>query len=245
VTGRVSGTIVGIFTLLLVAIPARAVTVATVGDSLADAVYLGMKLKPDLLKKNGIHLVRWSRARIGLTRTDYFDYTEWLRASTDLGSVDYCVVQLGANDLQSISIGKNKWVFVGTQTWQRMYQERVKALVDTLKPQRCANVIWLLQPAYEKNKYLRQYHGMINAVQFAGSNSGVAAAFELATTENDYSQDGIHFNKTYCFALARAVIDLFAPTKPLASAGCASCHSTANFLFAGAPQSPPLVLRRE
>jgi lysophospholipase L1-like esterase len=243
VTGRFPGTIVGLF--ILFATPARAVTVATVGDSLADAVYLGMKLQPDLLKKNGIHLVRWSRARIGLTRTDYFDYTEWLRDSSDLGSADYCVVQLGANDLQSISIGRNKWVFVGTQTWQRMYQERVKVLVDTLKLQRCASVIWLLQPGYEKNKYLRQYHGMINAVQFAGSNSGVAAAFELATTENDYSKDGIHFNKPYCFALARAVIDLFAPTKPLAAAGCASCHSTANFLFAGAPQSPPLLLRRE
>jgi lysophospholipase L1-like esterase len=241
VTARFSGLIVSLF--ILFATSARAVTIATVGDSLADAVYLGMKLQPDLLKKNGIHLVRWSRAKIGLTRTDYFDYTEWLRASGDLGSADYCVVQLGANDLQSISVGKNKWVFVGSQTWQRMYQERVKALVETLKVQRCGSVIWLLQPAYEKNKFLRQYHGMINAVQFAGSNSGVAAAFELATTENDYGEDGIHFNKPYCFALARAVIDLFAPTKPLT--GCASCHSTANFLFAGAPQSPPLVLRRE
>jgi hypothetical protein len=126
-----------------------------------------------------------------------------------------------------------------------MYRERVATLVDTLRLQRCKTVIWLLQPAYEKNKFLRQYHEMINAAQFAGSNSGVAAAFELATSENDYSADGVHFNKPYCFALARAVIDLFAPTKPLAAAGCASCHSTANFLFAATPQSPPLVLRRE
>jgi hypothetical protein len=230
--------------------PARAaVTVATVGDSLADAVYLGMKLQPDLLKKNQIHLVRWSRAKIGLTRTDYFDYTEWLRVNNDLGSADFCVVQLGANDLQSINIGKNKWVFVGTQTWQRMYQGRVKALVDTLKVQRCKNVIWLLQPAYQNNKFLRQYHGMINAVQFAGSNSGVAAAFELATTENDYSADGVHFNKPFCFALAKAVIDLFAPGsdwgRAVQSSECATCHSGAKFSFRGAPQSGPLVLRRE
>jgi hypothetical protein len=221
-----------------------AVTVATVGDSLADAVYLGMKLQPDLLKKNDIHLIRWSRAKIGLTRTDYFDYTEWLRANDDLGSADFCVVQLGANDLQSISIGKNKWVFVGTQTWQRMYQERVKSLVDTLKVQRCKSVIWLLQPAYEKNRFLRQYHGMINAVQFAGSNSGVAAAFELATTENDYSADGVHFNKAFCFSLSRAVINLFATWRPLPGE-CASCHSGATSSFTGVPQSGPLMLRRE
>jgi hypothetical protein len=238
------------FLVIMAATPARAaVTVATVGDSLADAVYLGMKLQPDLLKKSQIHLVRWSRAKIGLTRTDYFDYTEWLRVSNDLGSADFCVVQLGANDLQSINIGKNKWVFVGTQTWQRMYQERVKALVDTLRVERCKSVIWLLQPAYEKNKFLRQYHGMINAVQFAGSNSGVAAAFELATTENDYGPDGIHFNKQFCFALAKAVINLFAQGADWGQASksgeCATCHSGGKFSFSGAPQSGPLVLRRE
>jgi hypothetical protein len=222
-----------------------AVTVATVGDSLADAVYLGMKLQPDLLKKNQIHLVRWSRAKIGLTRTDYFDYTEWLREANDLGSADFCVVQMGANDLQSINIGKNKWVMVGSDRWQQMYQARVKVLVDTLKVQRCKSVIWLLQPAYEKNKFLRQYHGMINAVQFKGSNGGVAAAFELATSENDYSADGVHFNKPFCFAVAKAVIELFAPGKPFASGGCTSCHSASSLSLGGSTQSAPLLLRRE
>ena len=90
---------------------------------------------------------------------------------------------------------------------------------------------------------------MINAVQFAGSNSGVAAAFELATTENDYSPDGIHFNKPFCFALAKAVINLFAQGSDLGRASqsgeCATCHSGAKFSFGGAPQSGPLVLRRE
>jgi hypothetical protein len=247
---RLFGAISSVCLLILSAGLARgAVTVATVGDSLADAVYLGMKLQPDLLKKNQIHLVRWSRAKIGLTRTDYFDYTEWLRVSNDLGSADFCVVQLGANDLQSINIGKNKWVSVGSQTWQRMYQARVKALVDTLKVQRCKSVVWLLQPAFEKNKFLRQYHGMINAVQFAGSNSGVAAAFELATKENDYGVDGIHFNKPFCFALAKAVIDLFGQGSDWGRASqsgeCATCHSGAKFSFGAAPQSGPLVLRRE
>src|ERR1700691_4520887 len=94
--------------LILIALQARAeVTVATVGDSLADAVYLGLKLQPDLLRKSGIRLVRWSRPKIGLTRPDYFDYTAWLRDTADLGRVDFCVVQLGANDLQSIATGDN------------------------------------------------------------------------------------------------------------------------------------------
>jgi lysophospholipase L1-like esterase len=227
------------------AITARAgVTVATVGDSLADAVYLGMKLQPDLLKKNEIHLVRWSRAKIGLTRTDLFDYTSWLRDNHELGSADFCVVQMGANDLQSIPIGKDKWVAAGSETWQRLYQERVKTFVEMLRVERCKNVIWLLQPAYENNKYLRRYHGMMNTVQFAGSNSGVTAAFELATTEDDYVPDGVHFNKPYCFALSKAVINLFAPWKTSATGGCLACHSDAAASILGTQQSAPLVLRR-
>jgi lysophospholipase L1-like esterase len=239
----------GCFCLLLFATtPARAVTVATVGDSLADAVYLGMKLQPDLLKKNDIRLERWSRGKIGLTRTDYFDYTSWLRDNHDLGSADFCVVQLGANDLQSIAIGKNKWVMVGSQTWQRLYQERVKTLVATLRDSysgaaRCKSVIWLLQPAYEKNKFLSQYHGMINAIQFAGSTPGVAGAFELATTADDYGADGIHFNKPFCFAVSRGVINLIVQRRAFAANGCVACHSAANFSFKGAVPSAPLTLK--
>jgi hypothetical protein len=77
-------------------------TVATVGDSFADTVYLGISLQPNLLKENDIRLVRWNCANIGLTRTHYFDYTEWLRINGNLGSADICVVQLGANDPQSM-----------------------------------------------------------------------------------------------------------------------------------------------
>ncbi|HLW76640.1 MAG TPA: hypothetical protein VKS01_06630 [Bryobacteraceae bacterium] len=237
-----------IFSFIAIIFTARgAITVATVGDSLADAVYLGMKLQPDLLKKSDIKLMRWSRAKIGLTRTDYFDYTAWIRDAEDLGSADFCVVEMGANDLQSINIGKNKWVMVGSERWQQMYRERVKAFVNTLRdPQkgmaRCKSVIWLLQPAYEKNKFLSQYHGMINAMQFAGSNAGVAAAFELMTTANDYQADGVHFNKPFCFALSKAVIHLFAPMKGAASNGCTTCHTQGAFPLTA--QSAPLALRR-
>jgi lysophospholipase L1-like esterase len=227
----------------LAAIEARAeVTVATVGDSLADAVYLGLKLQPDLLRKSGIRLVRWSRPKIGLTRTDYFDYTAWLRDNADLGRVDFCVVQLGANDLQSIATADNKWIRVGTEAWQRAYTDRVQALVQTLKPQRCAKVVWLLQPAYQNNKYLSQYHEMINAVQFAGSSGG-AAAFEIDAGAGDYSADGVHFNKDFCFKMARAVANLFAAwPHPFAGSNCASCHAAPG-LPDRLPDLAPLIPR--
>jgi lysophospholipase L1-like esterase len=212
----------------MAALQARAITVATVGDSMADALYLGLKGQPELLRKSGIKLVRWSRPVIGLTRVDYFDYTSWLRDTTDLGSVDFCVVELGANDLQSIAAGDEKqnakkWIAVGTDAWQQVYTSRVQALIRTLKPQRCASVIWLLQPPYQKNKYLGQYHVMINAAQFAGAGSSGVTAFEIDAGPDDYGPDGIHPNTDFCLKLARAVAALLAAGH---GANCASCHSS-------------------
>jgi len=231
--------------LILIALQARAATIATVGDSLADAIYLGLKLQPALLTKNDIKLVRWSRAKIGLTRLDYFDYTAWLRDTADLGRADFCVVQLGANDLQSIATGDTspnapKWLRVGTEAWQRAYTDRVQALVQTLKPLRCANVVWLLQPPYQQNKFLNQYHAMINAVQAAGASSA-EAVFEIDAGADDYS-DGIHPNKDFCFKLARAVVTLFAAwPQSLAGANCASCHTSPIALQVPLPDLAPLI----
>lgn len=157
------------------------------------------------------------------------------------------MTELGANDLQSIDLGQNKWVRVGSQDWQRAYTERVRAFVDTLKS-RCGKLVWLLQPPYQKNKYLAQYHEMMNAVQLAGAAPGVAA-FEIEADENDYSTDGVHPNKDFCFKLARAVANLLASWRqPFAGSACASCHA------ATGPQGPlipsllrgvePLVLKR-
>jgi hypothetical protein len=231
--------------VILAALQLRATSVATVGDSFADAIYLGLKLQPDLLRKNGIELTRWSRPSIGLTRVDYFDYTSWLRDTAGLGSVDFCVVEMGANDLQSIAIAEKsqetknpeikKWIRVGTDDWQRAYTDRVQAFVRTLKPLRCSNIVWLLQPPYQKNKFLSQYHGMINSVQFAGSSPG-AAVYEIDAGTDDYGPDGIHFNKDFCFKLARAVVNLFAPSRsPSAGTNCGSCHAS--------PGLPPVSLR--
>jgi hypothetical protein len=235
--------------LILAALQAGAASVATVGDSLADAIYLGLKLQPGLLRKSDIKLVRWSRPSIGLTRLDYFDYTTWLRDTPDLGNVDFCVVQMGANDLQSIatrdqnakSPNAKRWIAVGTDAWQRAYTDRVQALVETLKPQRCASVIWLLQPPNQRNTYLSRYHVMMNSVQLAGAESQ-AAMFEIDAAADDYGPDGVHFNKDFCFKLARAVVNLLGSWRPpSAGSNCASCHASPGLPPSPLPDLAPLI----
>jgi hypothetical protein len=216
-------------------------TIATVGDSLADAVYLGIKSQPQLVKDNQIHLIRWSRPSIGLTRLDFFDYPGWLR-SKDLGRVDFCVVELGANDLQSISVGRLKWIAVGTERWQQIYQQRQEQMMETLKTDRCAEVVWLLQPGYEQNKYLRQYHHMINTVQLTGLQSSKTAAFEITAEPGDYTPDGIHFNGPFALKLGQAVVKVFTAWKQYVQS-CSGCHATTNYSELAPRQFAPLLPR--
>jgi hypothetical protein len=144
--------------------------------------------------------------------------------------------------MQVIASGDSKhpqtkqWLRVGTDAWQRAYTDRVQMLVRTLKPQRCASVIWLLQPHYT-NKFLSQYHVMINAAQFAGAGSSVTA-FEIDANPEDYGPDGIHPNKDFCFKLGRAVATLLAAGH---GANCASCHTSPSLDAERMPAVAPLV----
>jgi hypothetical protein len=212
----------------------RIFTIATVGDSMADGVWYGMRAQPRLLKDHDLRLVRWSKANTGLTRTDQFDYLDWLRANGDLGTADFCVVQLGANDLQSISVGRNAYLSVGTENWQRAYQDRVEALLATLKTMRCDETIWLLQPSYENNRYLNRYNNMINALQRAALKSASIAAFEIDAAKDDYVQDGVHFNGPFVMKLGQAVVQVFESWK--------TWQSCARYLF---PTSSPQVDARD
>ena len=212
-----------------------AMTIATIGDSLADAIYLGLKLQPQLLKDNDIRLVRWSRARVGLTRTDYFDYSGWLSGKDRAESADFCVVEMGANDLQSIPVGKYKWAAVGSAEWRRIYTARVEAMLATLAP-RCRQVMWLLQPGYERNAFLNRHNAMINRAQFDGVKSA-AMAFEVVTSGADYQADGIHFNGPFSLKLAQSIVREFDSWRGFAQS-CSGCHGAGNQAAWGVGHAP-------
>src|SRR5215472_6484061 len=140
--------------LLLLALSCSAATsVATVGDSFADALYCGMRARPDLLRPNNVQLVHWSRPAIGLTRIGQFDYPVWLQQSADLGTADFCVVQIGADDRQSFPTGPGMWVLFPMETWQVPYRDRVQTILPTLHTSLCSRVIRMLQPGFENGKF--------------------------------------------------------------------------------------------
>jgi len=200
-----------------------ATSVATVGDSFADAFYMGMWSQPNLLKKHDIQLVRWSRPIIGLTRVDFFDYPAWLR-NKDLGSVDVCVVQIGTNDMQSIQ-ADGKWVKFATDRWNSVYTGRVRAVQETLLAQRCKQTIWVLQPGYEMNRFLREHRETINRVQSAALNPSRTLVLETSAKAQDYGKDKIHYNGKFDLKLGQAMFRLIMAWRQAAPPACFSCHS--------------------
>jgi hypothetical protein len=202
-----------------------ATTLATVGDSFADTFYFGLRSRPDLLKKNGIELIRWSRPAIGLVRSDQFDYAAWLRDADDLGTADYCVVQVGTNDMQSIPDGTGKWILFPGDAWKSAYTGRVQAMVEMLRGRRCHRVIWALQPAFEKSKFLSKNRGLINQLQAAAVGSG-AVLLDLAAETSDYGRDGIHFSGPFALRLADATLRIVTAWRDRVPESCFACHGS-------------------
>jgi hypothetical protein len=201
-----------------------ATTVATVGDSFADAIYLGMKARPDLLKKHGVSLVRWSRPKVGLARPDYFDYANWLEETADLGVVDLCVIQIGSNDMQGILVSAGHWLTFGTEQWKSVYSSRVLGLFGILRKGRCKQLVWILQPGFEKRDFMARNHTLINQLQSDVLKTAGAPVFDVITTEDAYGSDDTHFNRIFTLKMGQAVFQLTDVSRNLLRMRCLSCH---------------------
>jgi len=214
------------YSLLLfwIARPCQAISVATVGDSFADSLYNAMRARPDLVQRYGVQLKRWSRPIIGLTRTDYFDYTSWLRDSIELGSADVCFVQIGSNDMQSIPVSEKGWIAYGSPRWRDAYAGRTREMALTLIEHRCGLLIWVLQPGFEKQDAMACHRELINEVQRETLRLDRTRVLEISTSEAAYGPDKTHFNRAYLLQLGPALFHLVDTSGQIIHTGCLACH---------------------
>jgi lysophospholipase L1-like esterase len=206
--------------------PCQAISVATVGDSFADSLYNAMRARPDLVQRYGIQLTRWSRPIIGLTRTDYFDYIGWLRDSAGLGSVDVCFVLIGSNDMQSIPLSKKQWIAYGSPQWRDTYATRTREMASILTGRRCGQLLWVLQPGFEKRDAMACHRELINEVQREALRPGRTQVLAIATSEAAYGPDKTHFSRAYLLQLGPALFHLVDTSRQMTHMGCLSCHRT-------------------
>lgn len=231
--------------LFWIAGPCHAISVATVGDSFADSLYMAMRARPDLLRRYDVQLLRWSRPIIGLTRTDYFDYTSWLRDSNELGSADVCFVQIGSNDMQSIPVSQKQWIAYGSPQWRAAYSGRTREMAQILTERRCRLLIWVLQPGFEKQDAMACHRELINEVQREAVRLERTRVLELATSETAYGADKTHFNRAYVLQLGPALFQLVDASGQIVHNGCLACHGNVEGLTRESGILPLRPSRRE
>lgn len=219
------------------------ITVATVGDSFADSLYNALRARPDLMQRYDLHLTRWSRPIVGLTRTDYFDYPKWLRESAE-GSVDVCLVQIGSNDMQSIPVAPKQWIAYGSPQWRDAYALRTRELAEMLAERRCGMVIWVLQPGFEKLDAMACHRELINEVQRESLRLDRTRVLELATSAEAYGRDKTHFSRAYVLELGPALFQLVDTSCQIVHKGCLACHRNVEPL-ARKPESFPILASRK
>ena len=231
--------------LFLIGSPCQATSVATVGDSFADSLYYAMRARPDLLQLYGVQLKRWSRPIIWLTRADYFDYTKWLRDSTELGSVDVCFALIGSNDMQSIPLSKNQWIAYGSPQWRDTYAGLTREMALVLTERRCGLLIWVLQPGFEQRDAMACHRELINEVQRETLRLNRTRVLELSTSEAAYGPDRTHFNRAYLLQLGPVLFPLVDTSCQIIHRGCLACHRTTEGLGHEPDIFPLRPLRRE
>lgn len=105
-------------------------TVAVLGDSLADGIWGGLYRR--LQRRGRFDVLRFARNSTGLARPDYYDWPAALRDLLAEHPVDAVVVALGLNDNQEVWVdGKRRHDF-GTPEWNELYVRRVDAMMGLL-----------------------------------------------------------------------------------------------------------------
>ena len=113
---------------------------------------LGVALQRRLEKVEGLDVFREGKYSSGLARPDYFDWRPYLTQLLEEKKPDVLIISLGANDPQDILDEKRKRHFVGDEGWNKIYKERVGALLKIARDRKVFT-FWVGLPIMGQKKY--------------------------------------------------------------------------------------------
>ena len=134
----------------------RPVTVAVVGDLLAND--LGNGMEDIFANRRNVHVFKKTRFATGLVRTDYFNWNATVRNALKHGDANILVVVIGGNDHQPIRVN-GKRLDPLTKAWRAEYRRRVGHFMDTVKHSR-AKLYWVGLPDVRSAKLAVGYRAM-------------------------------------------------------------------------------------
>ncbi|MDR9394916.1 MAG: GDSL-type esterase/lipase family protein [Roseovarius sp.] len=145
--------------------PAAPVTIAVIGDSLADGIwgafYRAFATCAD------VRVMRLTEVSDGLAKSPAKDWLDRLETAAP----DLTVVTVGANDLTNIRKDRSRLVH-GTADWKSEYAARARALAAGLKA-RSEAVVWMGLPIVGKQEYEASYRQLTELQSAAARQAGV------------------------------------------------------------------------
>jgi hypothetical protein len=93
-----------------------------------------------------------------------------------------------------------------------------------LTERRCGQIIWVLQPGFEKQDAMACHRELINELQREALRLGRARVLEISTSETAYGPDRTHFNRAYLLQLGPVLFQLVDTSRQIAHMGCLACH---------------------
>jgi hypothetical protein len=134
----------------------RPLTIAVIGDSLANDLGRGMEA---LYRRHGnVRILKYTRFSTGLVRTDYFDWNVAVRRFLDNANPDLIVVVIGGNDNQPIRTERGR-LDPMTREWLAEYEHRVSAFMAPLQKDR-AKIYWVGLPIVRSPHLSRSFSVM-------------------------------------------------------------------------------------
>lgn len=209
---------------LAIAAPAaaRPISVAVVGDSLANDLGNGME---EIFAGKPVNVIKQTRFATGLVRTDYFNWNATVRNALQHGDANVLVVVIGGNDHQPIRVDGRRLDPL-SPAWQAEYGRRVAYFMKTVKHSR-AKLYWVGLPDVRSVKLARGYRVMNRIYKREAAKHGfryIDIWNKFHTPDGAYSsfgkslegvkrrirkEDGMHFTepgrKLFAAYVARAI----------------------------------------
>lgn len=109
-----------------------------------------------IYKEEGVSFSRWGKASSGLARPDFHDWPKEAPRLMTKHKPDIVIVSLGTNDYQPLKT-KNGWIRQEEADWEKVYAERVDAMLQGLTADNKKRlVIWSGPYAFQgKNAVVR------------------------------------------------------------------------------------------
>jgi hypothetical protein len=134
----------------------RPLTIAVIGDSLANDLGRGMEAL--YRRHRNIRVLKYTRFSTGLVRTDYFDWNVAVRRFLDSANPDVIIVVIGGNDHQHIRTKQGR-LDPMSREWLAEYERRVSEFMTPLQKDH-AKIYWVGLPIVRSPSLSRSFSVM-------------------------------------------------------------------------------------